>query len=66
MTDPSSPLNRSIGLSGAIRWVLAITAVIAIGAAFAEGRYGLAVAGLVVLAVALGAAYWLWHSRPEP
>lgn len=62
MTDPNSPLTRSIGFTGAVRWLLAVAAVIAIGAAFAEGRYGLGIAGLVLLVVAVGAAVWLWRS----
>ena len=66
MTNSDSPLNRSIGLTGAIRWLLAVAAVIAIGAAFAEGRYGLALAGVVILVVVLGTAYWLWRSQQEP
>lgn len=62
MTDPESRLNRSIGVTGAIRWLIAVAAIIAIGAAFAEGRYGLGIAGLVLLAVAGGAALWLRRS----
>jgi type IV secretory pathway VirB2 component (pilin) len=56
MPDSDSPLNRSIGLSGLIRWLIAVAAVIAIGAAFAAGHYALAVAGAIfcILAVALG------------
>ena len=65
MTDPNSPLERSIGLTGAVRWLLAVVAVIAIGAAFAEGRYGLGIAGLVLLAVAVGAALWIWRFRQD-
>jgi len=33
MTDPNSPLNRSIGFNGAVRWLIAVAAVIAIAAA---------------------------------
>lgn len=63
MTDPGSPLNRSIGLTGAVRGLIAVVAVIAIVAAFVDGRYGLGIAGLVLLAVAGGAALWLWRLR---
>jgi len=63
MTDPNSPLNRSIGFNGAVRWLIAVAAVIAIAAAFADGRYGLGIAGLVLLAAAAGAALWIWRFR---
>ena len=53
MTRPDTPLTRSIGLSGVFRWLVAAAAVIAIGAAIAEGRYALAVAGVVFLLVAV-------------
>jgi len=63
MIKTASPLNRSIGVTGAVRWLLAVFAVVAIGAAFAGGRYGLGIAGLVLLVVALSAALWVWRSR---
>jgi membrane-associated phospholipid phosphatase len=48
-----------------VRGFLALAAVIAIGAAFAEGHYGLAIGGalFVVLAVILG--YKAWRVRQE-
>ena len=52
MSDPQSPLKRSIGLSGILRFVVAITAAIAVGAALFDGRYAL---GAVAAAVFVGA-----------
>ena len=57
MTRPDTPLTRSIGLSGVIRWFVAVAAVIAIGAAVAEGSYALAVAGVVFLLAAVALSY---------
>lgn len=56
MSQGNSPLNRSIGLPGFLRWLVAVAAVIAVGAAFATGRYLLAIVCLlfVVAAAALG------------
>lgn len=63
MTRPVTPLTRSIGLSGALRWLVAAAAVIAIGAAIAEGRLALAVAGLVLLLAAAALSYRTWRAR---
>jgi type IV secretory pathway VirB2 component (pilin) len=57
MSEIDSPLKRSIGLSGVVRWLIAVAAVIAIGGAFAAGRNSLALAGLVFLLVALVLGY---------
>ncbi len=57
MTRPNTPLTRSIGLSGVIRWLVAAAAVIAIGAALAEGRFALAIAGAMFLLVAVALSY---------
>lgn len=57
MTRPDTPLTRSIDLSGVLRWLVALVAAIAIGAALAEGRFALAVAGLVFLAAAVILGY---------
>jgi len=56
LSTDGSPLKRSIGLSGVVRWLIAFAAVIAVAAAAAAGRYGLAVvlAVFVVVAVVLG------------
>jgi hypothetical protein len=59
--DP--PLRRSIGLSGLIRWLVAVAAVIAIGGALAAGRFMLAMAGLVFLGAALALSYRAWRAR---
>lgn len=58
-----SPLKRSIGLSGVIRWLIAVVAVIAIGAAFADGQYALAIAGVVFLVAAVALGYRAWRAR---
>lgn len=63
MPDPDSPLTRSIGLSGIIRWLIAAAAVIAIGAAFADGRVALAVAGLAFLVAAVALGYRARRAR---
>ncbi|MGH7615112.1 MAG: hypothetical protein ACREMW_13855 [Gemmatimonadales bacterium] len=47
MSQSESPLNRSIGLTGVIRWLIAAFAVFAVGAAFAEGYHALAIARTV-------------------
>ena len=57
MTRPDAPLAHSIGLSGVLRWLVTVAAVIAIGAALAEGRVALAVAGVVFLLVAVALSY---------
>jgi len=61
--QPDSPLSRSIGLTGLIRWIIAAGAVIAIGAAFAEGHLALGIAGLVFLVIALVCGYRPWRGR---
>ena len=43
MSQGILPLARSIGLSGFLRWLLAVAAVIAVGAAFAADITGLAI-----------------------
>ena len=62
MPETDSPFKRSIGLSGVIRWLIAAGAVIAIGAAFAAGRFALAIAGLVFIVAAVSLAYWPWRA----
>ena len=63
MSQPDAPLRRSIGLSGAFRWLIAVVAVIAIGGAFAVGQNLLAVAGLVFLVSAVTLSYRAWRAR---
>lgn len=63
MAHTDSPLGRSIGFSGVIRWLIAAGAVIAIGAAFSAGRYALAIAGIVFLLVAVALGYRAWRAR---
>ena len=55
-----SPLKRSIGLAGAIRFVVAVAAMYSTGAAFMSGRYGLAVVALVFF---IGAAVLGFRAR---
>lgn len=63
MPQTDSPLKRSVGLSGVLRFLIAAAAVIAIGAAFSAGRPALAVAGLVFLVAAAALAYRAWRAR---
>ncbi len=66
MAPPESPLRRSIGLSGLVRWAIAVMAVIAIGAAFNAHAYGLAIGGLVFLVAAAALAYILRRRGGAP
>jgi hypothetical protein len=63
MPHPEAPLRRSIGLSGAFRWLTAVVAVIAIGGAFAVGQRLLATVGLVFLVAAVTLSYRAWRAR---
>lgn len=63
MTETDSPLGRSIGLSGVIRFLIAVVVVVAVGAAFADGRYGLGIAGVVFVVVAVIMGYRAWRAR---
>lgn len=62
MAHTASPLWRSIGLSGFLRWLIAVGAVIAIGGAFSAGRPAVAAAGLVFLAAAVVLSYRAWRA----
>lgn len=64
MTQPESPLRRSIGLSGILRWLVAAAAVIAIGAAIADGRLALGIAGVVFLLAAVVLGYRARQAHP--
>lgn len=66
MTRPDNPLTRLIGLAGVFRWLVAAAAVIAIGAAFAEGHLALGVAGVVFLAAAVTLGYRARHAGRPP
>jgi len=63
MTPGDSPLGRPIGLRNLIRGLIVVAAIIAIGAAFAEGRYGLAIAVILFLVVAVGVRIWIGRGR---
>ena len=63
MTETDSPLGRSIGLSGVIRFLIAVVVVVAVGAAFADGRYGLGIAGVVFVVAAVTMGYRAWRAR---
>ena len=65
MPDPSSPLARPIGWTGTLRWLVAVAATIAIGAAFYEGRYALGVGGVVFLAIAVALAVRARRARGD-
>lgn len=62
MSGTDSPLKRSIGLSGVIWFLIAVLAVIAIGAAFAAGRYTMAIVGIVFVLAAMALGYRAWHA----
>ena len=63
MPDNTSPLKRAIPVRHLVRGLIAMVAVLAIGAAFAERRYGIAVAGSVFLVLAVPLGYWAWRLR---
>ncbi len=63
MSQTNAPLRRSIGVSGVIRWLIAVAAVIAIGAAFVDGHYALAIAGVVCFVAAVALGYRAWRAR---
>lgn len=63
MPQSESPLSRSIGLTGIFRFGIAVIAVAAIGAAFADGHYALAIAGVVFMVAAVALGYWAWRAR---
>ena len=66
MSQGNSPFSRSIGLSGFLRWLLAVAAVIAIGAAFAAGYYLLAIVCLLFVVAAIALGFRAWQSRQGP
>jgi hypothetical protein len=63
MSEPGSSVRHSIGLSGVIRGLLAVGAIIAIAAGLADGRYGLAVAGVVFFVAAAALGYLARRAR---
>ena len=63
MSGSRSPLNRSVGFTGVLRWLIAVWAVIAIGDAFHEGHYGLAIAGTIFVVAAAILVYKVWRAR---
>jgi len=65
MPQSDAPLKRSIGLSGAFRWIITVVAVIAIGGAFAVGQDLLAIVGIVFLVAAVTLSYRAWRARQD-
>lgn len=63
MSESDAPLTRDIGLSGVLRWLIAVWAVIAIGDAFHEGHYGLAIAGTIFIVTAAILGFKAWRAR---
>lgn len=49
----ATPLQRSLGVSGVLRFLLAIAGVVALSAAFNAGRVGLGIAGVLFIVVAV-------------
>ena len=63
MSQSESPLNRLIGLSGVVRWLIAVIAMVTIGAAFADHHYVLGVVGALFMVGAVGLGVWAWRAR---
>jgi uncharacterized membrane protein YedE/YeeE len=63
MQQSESPLNRSIGLSGVLRWLIAVFAMIAVGAAFAAGHIVLGIVGIAVIVGAALLGFQAWRAR---
>lgn len=63
MTQTDSPLKRSIGLSGVIRFLIVVVAVVAVGAAFAADHYALGIAAVVFFVVAAVLGYGASRAR---
>jgi hypothetical protein len=59
MTPTESPLRRTVRLGNLIWGIFALIAVIVAGAAFAEGRYGMASAVIVFFVIAVVARIWV-------
>lgn len=59
----NSPLRHSIGLSGVLRWLVVVVAVITIGGAFMSGRSDLGLVGLLFIVVAAVLGYRAWRIR---
>jgi hypothetical protein len=66
MAGTNSPYGRSIGITGVVRWLLVVAAVIALGAALAAGKFALAGALLAVIAVAAVLAPWARRASAPP
>ena len=65
MNESESPLRRSIGVAGVIRWLLVVAGIVAIGAAFSAGRAALGIAGAVFLVVAAALALRARRARQD-
>jgi hypothetical protein len=63
MPRSDAPLNRSIGVAGVVRWLIAAAAVMAVGAAFANGHYAMGGAAIVFFVGAVGLGYRAWCAR---
>ena len=56
-------MSDSVSISNLLRGIIAFFVVVATGAAFAEGHYGLAIAGLVFVGLAVVLGLWSWRRR---
>ena len=65
MPEHNTPVQRPIGWTGALRWIVAVAATIAVGAAFYKGRYALGAAGTGFLIVAVVLAVRAARSRRD-
>lgn len=65
MPDTRSALTRSIGASGVFRFIVAVAAMIAAGAAIASGNFFVAAAGVLFFLGAATFGYRVWRERSE-
>lgn len=63
MPHGPSPLRRSLRLSGIVRWLIALGATFAVGAAFAARYYLLATVGILFFLAAVALAFRAWQAR---
>lgn len=66
MPANESPLTHAIGLSGVMRWLIAVALVLAVGAAAADGQYTMASVVAVFAVTASVLAYRVRHRGSAP
>jgi hypothetical protein len=63
MDDSNAPFRSRLRISNLLRGLVALMAVMAIGAAFSAGQVALGIAGIVMLGLGIPAAYWASRTR---